>query len=287
MQEDTNQETLNLFEFWDFLMRYIKDISLITVLFVVLSLIYASTAQTLYRAQILMVTADEESSSGGLSSLAQMDSLAGFNLPSPKKSSNTYVAILKSRTFLEGFAKLEGVKQEIFSNKWNLENSSWEGEVPSDFKTFHILKEDVISISENVKTNVFTFSVVWHDPLVASNWANILISRLNSELREKAIVDAEKRSAFLKEELSKTNVVGIQNVVSAMIQSQLQKKMMANVKEQYAFKVIDPANIPQIKFSPNRTLIVILGSISGVFVGLLFAILRNVVSNYKLSKLES
>ena len=123
--------------------------------------------------------------------------------------------------------------------------------------------------------------MVWHNPRQSALWANSLVKSLNQQLRLQAIEDAEKRIRFLEEQTRETNILGLQNMISALIQSQYEKAMIANVKEEYGFKIIDPAKVPEVKFSPNRTLILILSFISGIFLGILLAILLNTILNYR------
>jgi uncharacterized protein involved in exopolysaccharide biosynthesis len=51
--------------------------------------------------------------------------------------------------------------------------------------------------------------------------------------------------------------------------------MLANVRVEYAFKIIDPAVVPEMKFKPARTRIVITGFVLGAAVGFFLILLRN------------
>ena len=70
-------------------------------------------------------------------------------------------------------------------------------------------------------------------------------------------------------------------MIGALMQSEYEKAMIANVKEDFGFTVIDPAKVPEVKFSPNRTLITILSFISGIFLGVVLAIVANVIIGYR------
>ena len=278
---ELDNESINIFEFWDLLVRFKFQIALTMLLVTLGGFFYALTADPLYRAQVLMVDADNQSSEG-LSSIAdQIGGFAGIEIGSSKNSTDSYVAILKSRTFIEDFINQTDSKKIIFGEKWNEEENEWKEQEPSDFKSYYVFKEDILSVSENVKTGVFTLSVVWHNPRQSALWANSLVESLNQLLRIQAIEDAEKRINFLEEQTRETNILGLQNMISALIQSQYEKAMIANVKEEYGFKIIDPAKVPEVKFSPNRTLIVILSFISGIFLGILLAIILNTILNYR------
>lgn len=278
---EIDNENIIIFEFWDFLVRFKSQIALTILLVTLVGFFYAITTESLYRAQVLMVEADNQGSEG-LSSIAdQIGGFTGIDIGSSKKSSDSYVAILKSRSFIEDFINRTDSKKIIFKENWNEEEKEWNGVEPSDFKSYYLFQKDILSVSKNVKTGVFTLSIVWHDPRQSALWANSLVESLNQLLRLQAIEEAEKRISFLEEQTRETKILGLQNMISALIQSQYEKAMIANVKEEYGFKIIDPAKIPEVKFSPNRTLVVILSFTAGIFLGILVAILLNIILNYR------
>ena len=71
--------------------------------------------------------------------------------------------------------------------------------------------------------------------------------------------------------------MGIQKSISNVIEGHTQTKTLANVRQQYAFKVIDPAVVPENRISPNRRLITLLGFVIGAMIGIFHAILRDFI----------
>ena len=57
--------------------------------------------------------------------------------------------------------------------------------------------------------------------------------------------------------------------INSLIESQINKIMLANVRKDYAFQVIDPAMSPSAdsQLRPNRPLIVAVGIVLGFFTG--------------------
>ena len=49
--------------------------------------------------------------------------------------------------------------------------------------------------------------------------------------------------------------------------------MLANTKEDYVFKIIDPATVPEIRAYPKRTTMVMTGTIIGGFLSFLLVFL--------------
>ena len=100
-----------------------------------------------------------------------------------------------------------------------------------------------------------------------------MILLANNELRNQAIELGQKSIEFLNDELAKTNVVEIQQSIFNLIEAQIQNIMLANVRDEYAFRVIDPAGMPDLDdhWSPNRPLIVLVFLGIGLMLGLLSA----------------
>ena len=56
-------------------------------------------------------------------------------------------------------------------------------------------------------------------------------------------------------------------VLYNLLESEKQKAMLANVNEDFALEVIDPAVAPETREKPKRKLIVALGGVCGGFLG--------------------
>src|SRR5690606_2767647 len=105
--------------------------------------------------------------------------------------------------------------------------------------------DNVRSISEDDETGLVTLTVEWIDPEIAAEWANILVERLNERMRRRALLEAESNVGYLQEELAKTGVVTLQQSISRLLESELQKLMLARGNEEFAFRVIDRAQVPK------------------------------------------
>ena len=102
---------------------------------------------------------------------------------------------------------------------------------------------------------------------MAAEWANDLVKQFNEQLREQAIADSQKRVGYLEQELAKTTLQDMRAVLYNLLESEKQKAMLANVNENFALEVIDPAVAPETWEKPKRKLIVALGGVCGGFLG--------------------
>jgi len=106
-------------------------------------------------------------------------------------------------------------------------------------------------------------TVEWKDPVLAAKWANEFADLLNDRMRQRALSDAQTSIVYLREELGKTNEVVLQQSISRLIESEMQKITMARGNPEFAFKVIDRAEVPKRKSSPQRVLIVFAAAFLG------------------------
>ena len=84
-------------------------------------------------------------------------------------------------------------------------------------------------------------------------------------------------------------MVGVQQAIYRLIEEQINTVMLANVREEYAFKVIDPAVVPDIDQYewPKRALILVLGAGLGLLFALMIALVRSAYLVNEKSRLRS
>ena len=68
---------------------------------------------------------------------------------------------------------------------------------------------------------------------------------------------------YLNEKLAETKVSSMEAVFYQLIEQQTKNMMLASIKDEYVFKVIEPPQVPELKDSPKRALMVLLGAILG------------------------
>lgn len=249
----------------------------------------AMTSTKVYRAELIMVPADQEGSGqlGGLaSSLGGLAALGGINLGSGGGKTDQALAVMKSRVLLEAFVQDKQLLAVLFHELWNADKGDWVSDVAGDPPTirdaYQFLTKNVLSVAEDRDSAVITVAVEWTDPKLAAEWANELVARTNEAMRRVDIQESEKNLAYLRSELEKTSVVEVQQSMYSLIESQIKSIMLAKVRDGYVFRVIDPAAAPEADdyVRPRKLLIVILGGMLGSMFGLallgLMALIRAV-----------
>jgi len=279
-----DEDEIDLLELIRTLLQAWKTIVGITIVCVGLAVAYALQAPEVFKAETLLAPASEEKSgaSSALSQFGGLAAMAGISIPS---SSNTerVIATLKTREFLKNFVKSKNLLPKIFSDYWDEPSNSWvieEGQAQFELIDAIPVLQGAIEI-EDKKSGLITLSISWKDPAVAAEWANDLVKQLNNQLREKAIADSQKRVGYLEQELAKTTLQDMRAVLYNLLESEKQKAMLANVNEDFALEVIDPAVAPEAREKPKRKLIVVLGCVCGGVIGIFAVFLAQFMKKLK------
>jgi uncharacterized protein involved in exopolysaccharide biosynthesis len=201
--------------------------------------------------------------------LGGLAALAGVNVGGGSEAEP--LAVLRSRDFARQFIEDYELLQVFFEDDWDAENEAWLVDDPADAPDIRdaikYFQENVLKVSEERTTGLVTIAVEWTDPDVAATWADVLVRRLNDRLRERALEEAEQNVAYLREEMAKSSLVTMQQSIGQLLQSELQKLMLARGNEEFAFKVVDPAIAPKQRTRPKRSIIAIIGTFLGGLVG--------------------
>jgi LPS O-antigen subunit length determinant protein (WzzB/FepE family) len=118
-------------------------------------------------------------------------------------------------------------------------------------------------------------TIEWRDPVQAADWANTLVARLNAEMRSRAIANTTASVGFLEAELKTTPTVETRQAISRIIAAKINQRMLANITEEYAFRVVDKALPPDPRdmVRPKRPVLLALGPILGLLVGAFIALI--------------
>jgi uncharacterized protein involved in exopolysaccharide biosynthesis len=284
------EDEIDLLELIRTLLQSWKLIVGITIISTGVAVTYALLSPEIFKAETLLASAQEEKS--GTSSLSQFGGLAqmaGISIPSDSNIEQV-IATLESRKFLSLFIENNKLLPVIFEDLWDAEKKAWILESAQDEPTpndaYSAIK-GAITIDKDKNSGLITLSVSWKDPEVVAQWANDLVKQLNEQLREQAIQGSKKRVGYLEQELTKTTLKDMREVLYNLLESEKQKAMLANVNEDFALKVIDPAVAPGVRAKPNRKLIVALGGVCGGFLGIFAVFFLQFLEKLKSSSKEN
>lgn len=311
MQEtqDINSDEIDLLELLRQLLRFKFSILILTLLCGIGALAVALTTPNTYQADVL-ISSSQKASGGGLSALASqyggVAALAGINLGSGNNEMDSAISLLQSRKFIISMIEEENLKPVLFPKSWNSEENAWLihtpstfsriknsfatevkpiDPIPSDLAAFKVF-DSLLSVSTDKLSGLVTVRMESEDPQWAAETANKIIIRLNEYLRNQAILQSNKNIRYLEQEIANTPLVEFKSALYELVESESRNKMFSNVNQEYAFKVIDPALIPEAAVKPKRALILIMGVMLGFILGCAQALVRSVIfkksqSDYK------
>lgn len=198
------------------------------------------------------------------------------NISSSDVTTEEALAVLKSRKFLENHVSENDLLKIIFSQSWDKENDKWSEELeepPTLSDGYEFLNN---SVEVSFDKSLITLQITFHEKENISYLLNGLIDGVNSYIRDKSITESEDNISYLQKEIDKTKLTASIDMLYRLIERQTQSVMLANTRQDFAFKIIDPAIIPIHPAGPNRKLIVIIGSM----LGLIFAIFLGALNNF-------
>jgi uncharacterized protein involved in exopolysaccharide biosynthesis len=232
-----------------------------------------------YRSQAVLSPVGS-SSGGGLAALAGqfggLASLAGLNLGAEDNVAES-IAILKSRALTERFIRERNLLPVIFHDDWDAGKIAWDvdpDDVPTLARGVERFDKSIRTVNQDVETGLVNLSVDWIDPVLARDWAQGLIAEVNADMRGRAIDQSKRNIEFLKGQLEATDAVELRTAVFSVMESEMKNAMMAAVRTDFAFEVIDPPVVPEKPAWPNRILLAVVGFFLGGMIGVLVALMR-------------
>lgn len=229
----------------------------------------ALTAIPLFRAQV-NITEVRDTGIGGSGSMGQLGglaSIAGLNLNGNGPEAER-LAVLESRGLIDAFIRRYQLAP-LINGPTKFQNSVW--------FAVERFRKSVLEMHEDKLKDTTTITMTWRDPQVAARWANDFVGLANELLRDRAIRESTSNIDFLNKQLAQTSVVEIQHAISNLIETETKSLMLAHGRLEYAFTVVDPAVVPEVRFSPRRALMVMSGLLIGGVIGILVAVVRNAI----------
>ena len=260
----------------------------VTAVAAVVSVVVALVMTEIYRAEATLAPADQEQASGSMAQFGGAAALLGVSLPGGGDSQVTNaLATLRARDFIIRFIRENDVRVPLFAGKegdasmidpaiYDQDAETWlldEGE-PTDLQAYRAF-DDILSVSQDNSTGLVTVAIEWHDPVLAARWVNALVKKINQEVKQKDQAEANSAIAYLSQQLESTQLVEMQRVFYDLIESQTRISMLADVREEYVFQVVDPAVVPDQKIAPRRSLIAVLGTMLGAMLALVVVLVRH------------
>lgn len=278
------------------------QIIILTGLFAVGAVFLALSIPNQYKAEIL-VAPSEEQQGGGLAGLANqfggLASLAGISLPGKGNDKSLLnLEVFRSKQFLMSFIERHEIKVPLMAAKeWDARTDiliinptiydeaakKWVRKVsfpkqvePSLFESYQEFRKR-LSFDRESKSGTVKISFEFYSAKLAQQWVSLLVKDLNEYMRHKELQESQRSIEYLQAQIDKSRVAELRNLFYQLIQEQTQKAMLAEAREEFVYKVIDDAIVPEIKSKPKRAILVIVLTFAGGILSLLLVHLQHAI----------
>ena len=282
-----------------------KHLVILVVIIAVFSIAILSLFMSnIYKATAVITPAATKEKEGTVTSL-----MTQFGITPPGSSSGPeIVSLLNSNILREKVIQNYNLLPLLFHERWDEERKVWKEEKfpwlrkfirsitsentkggkrkespgPEIWDGLREFKE-IVSVKNNLKENMITISVEFWNPEIAAKMVDNLLTALNDHMTSEAKRVAKVNMKYLEEQVDKNPDPFIKQKIYALIAQQIETSMMAEVKENFAFKVIDPPKAPDRKVKPQRALMIILSFVVSLFIGILAVFSREYFKRIKAS----
>ena len=183
------------------------------------------------------------------------------------------LAHLRSRSFTMRFLDTHNIYRHFYPEHWSDEDQTWKGDFqPDRGESFTRFRDEIRLIDVDEETDIVTVSMRWTEPTLPRDWANLYVRTFNEYMRERTLLESDRKQAFLEEKLRQSDVVEIQRSIYRLIEAQTAIVMLANAREEYVLEIIDPAARPYRSVNMSRKKKVAVGGIAGLLLSA-FAVL--------------
>lgn len=285
------EDEIDLKELWQAVWQG-KWIIIATTLFcATIAVAISLSLPNIYQSSATLISFDEAGQSAFEALAARAGgpaSMAGLN-PGLDKT-KVAVETLKSRVFLSQFIEKHNLKAEIFAIKfWDASNnklifdenifneqtktwqwktsSNWKKEQqPSDQEAVKALLGN-INVNLDKNTGIVEITASHRSPFVAQKWVQWLVDDINQYMIQQDMADAKKSIQYLNKKMAETPIAEMQKVLNDLIEEKTKAIMLAQMRDQYVLKIIDPAVVPENKAQPKRALICLMATLLGGLLG--------------------
>lgn len=268
------------------------------------AVVYALSLSNIYKSEAVMVASIDSGSMGLSGQIGSLAAMAGISIgkDKPGDKSELAVQLLKSRDFVTEFLVRHQLAIDLLAvDSWDPITDQllydteiydhaakrWTRDVeppltaePSP-QTLYKEFEKIFSADKDKLTGLIKVSLEHPSPKIAQQWLNQIIIDVNEEIRRRDIEEANRSLQYLQKKVDETNITELKTLFYSLIEDQTKTLLLANVKKEYALKMIDPPYVAEEKSSPRRAVIVIFLTFAGVLFSILVVLLGPKLAEFR------
>ena len=265
LNNNTDDYIVDITKILSTLWTYKTSLIALTALGGLASIVIALNLQIIFTSTSVVIPNEQEQSSSLTSRFGGLASLAGIE-PGSGQMTKDRIAIAKIGSLqffkenlydqiivdLAAAQSWDPVSKEliydpdIFDKEKNILL-----EKPSFQEAYRSFSSSLIVV-ENKITGLTSISIEHFSPITAMEWATLVVNGVNNSMREEDKEEARLAIDFYQKELMNTSIKSVKDLFSELIEQEQQKFMLANVREEYVFKIIEPPVVPEKRTRPSR-----------------------------------
>jgi uncharacterized protein involved in exopolysaccharide biosynthesis len=309
------EDEISLLNYWLVIRKRKKVILRIVIAAVLATVVVSLLMPNIYQARAVITPITSREGRAGDSALSvlamQFGDFPGIRLPGGSSAAEI-VNLLKSNILREKVIERYQLLPVLFYKKWDADKKDWkqgplvyvrrvvnavtsatqrgiseqDPDVPDVWDGLRAL-DKIVMIDHNKKQDAITITVDYRDPEMAAKMVEYFLTTLTDHMSSETRRVATINRQYLEDQLGKTADPLIRQKIYNLIAQQVEASMMAEVKENFAFKVIDPPKVPDKKTAPKRTLMVVLSFIVSLCIGVFSAFFMEYLEKMKSKEREN
>lgn len=259
------------------------------------SVFYALSLSNVYKSEAVMVAAIDTGSMGLNGQIGSLAAMAGISIGKDKQGDKSELAVqlLKSRDFVTGFLVRHQLAVDLMAIKswdpitdkveydpqvYDIHNKLWTRKVEPPFtpepspQTLYKQFDEMFTADKDKLTGIIKVSLQHPSPKIAQQWLTQIIVDVNEEIGRRDIEEANRSLQYLQKKVDETNIAELKTLFYTLIEDQTKTLLLANVKQEYALRMIDPPYVPEEKAAPRRAVIVVFMTFAGVLLSVLLTL---------------
>lgn len=216
---------------------------------VISTAVYSMRLPNLYESSaVITPVGSKDKGSKGLSLFSQqLGGAAGITIPAPS-SSTEITNLLNSMMLREKIIKKYALLPALAGDEADAAGGDEGKRLWAGLRAL----DSIIRVSSSAEENTISITAEFHDPGEAARIVDHFLDALTEQMTGEAKRVALANIGHLERQLGATSDPLIRQKIYNMIAEQVETSLMAEVKENYAFKVIDPPRVPDRKTGPKR-----------------------------------
>ena len=271
-ERDEKHRETNLLDYLAILNKYKGLIIAFIMVSIIITGIISFLSPKIYMANATIMHVSNEQEQSSITTIASQ-----FGITSPRTSNVAEImALLNSKILMEKTIQKYDLIPVILGKDLKGKKDS-----EKMWDSIRYLQQGIFKARENKREGVIRLSAEHKDPEVAAKILTNILSELTSYMSSEAQRVANTNKEYLESLIDKNVDPLIQEKIYSLIARQIEISMMAEVKENFAFKVLDPPKVPDRVISPKIRKNIVMAFILSLFASIFLAFFAEYINNIR------